>query len=336
VQAPSLPFVSIVMPALNEEQYIVESISSVLPEPGTLDYEVLVMDGGSTDRTRQVVEKLASSNPRIRLMHNPRRSQSAAMNIAAEACDPRSAVLVRADCHALYPRRFVENCVRSLLAARSQSVVVSMRAVGNSPLQKAIAAAQNSRLGNGGSRHRRQSESGYVEHGHHAAFDRQTFRSLRGYDEDAPFNEDAEFDARLVRAGGRIYLDGQFVIDYYPRTNFSSLVRQYYRHGWGRANTLLKHAMLPKLRQILPVLVLLMCALAFIAWPLVGGVALLPPAAYLMACLVWGALLAVSVRQAQLLLSGPAAIAMHLSWALGFVKRIAELPGVHRGSSAFK
>jgi succinoglycan biosynthesis protein ExoA len=55
-----------------------------------------------------------------------------------------------------------------------------------------------------------------------------------------------------------------------------------------------------------------------------------------MACLVWGALLAVSVRQAQLLLSGPAAIAMHLSWALGFVKRIAELAGMHRGSSAFK
>jgi succinoglycan biosynthesis protein ExoA len=260
------------------------------------------------------------------------------MNIAAEACDPRSAVLVRADCHAHYPEGFVENCVRSLIGADSQSVVVSMRAVGHSPLQKAIAAAQNSRLGNGGSRHRRQSASGYVEHGHHAAFDTATFRSLGGYDEDAPFNEDAEFDARLVRAGGRIYLDGRFVIDYYPRTNFTSLARQYYRHGWGRANTLLKHAMLPKLRQILPVLVLLMCATAFVAWPVVGGVALLPPAAYLAACLVWGLLLAVSVRQAGLLLSGPAAIAMHLSWALGFLKRIAEsrMAAMIGGSSAFK
>lgn len=283
-----------------------------------------MVDGGSSDRTRKIVEELASTNPRIKSIHNPRRTQSAAMNIAAEMCDLRSTIIIRADCHAVYPPRFVENCVSSLLAAQSSSVVVSMHAIGRSPLQKAIAAAQNSRLGNGGSRHRRASSSGYVEHGHHAAFDRETFRSVGGYDESAPFNEDAEFDARLLGAGGRIYLDGRLTIDYYPRTNFLSLARQYHRHGWGRANTLVKHAMLPKLRQVLPVFVLVICAIALVAWPIVGGIALLPPAAYLAACLLWGFLLAVSVRQAGLVLSGPAAIVMHLSWAFGFLKRIAE------------
>jgi succinoglycan biosynthesis protein ExoA len=312
------------MPALNEERYIAAAINSILPSTGILDYELLVIDGGSTDGTRRIVEELAASNPRIKLLDNPKRTQSAAMNIAAEVCNPKAAIIVRADCHAIYPEYFVENCVASLLATKSSSVVVSMRAIGRSPLQKAIAAAQNSRLGNGGSRHRRASGSGYVDHGHHAAFDRQMFRSLGGYDEAAPYNEDAEFDARLIRAGGHIYLEGRLIINYYPRTSFSSLARQYYHHGWGRANTLLKHAIRPKPRQILPVLILLMSLVAMVAWPLVGPKALLLPTAYMVACAVVGALLAVSERRADVLLAGPAAVTMHMSWAFGFLKRIAE------------
>ncbi len=324
MQSSAVAFVSIVMPALNEERYIADAVASILPCAGSLDYELLVMDGGSTDETCRIVEQMMVLNSRIKLMRNPRRTQSAAMNIAAEVCDPRTTILVRADCHAIYPARFVENCVESLLAAQSSSVVVSMHAVGRSPLQRAIAAAQNSRLGNGGSRHRRVSASGYVDHGHHAAFDRQLFRSLGGYDESAPFNEDAEFDARLLRAGGRIYLDGRSIIDYFPRTSFASLTKQYYRHGWGRANTLLKHAARPKLRQLLPVLVFLMSAAALAAWPIVGSITLLLPASYLAACLLWGSLLAVRQRQPELALSGAAAVAMHLSWASGFLKRVAE------------
>jgi len=199
-----------------------------------------------------------------------------------------------------------------------------MHAVGRTPVQAAIAAAQNSRLGNGGSRHRMASASGFVDHGHHAAFDLAAFRSLGGYDETAPFNEDAEFDERLRQAGGRIYLDGRLMINYFPRTSFRSLYRQYYRHGWGRANTLIKHAMLPKLRQILPVLVLIMCVTALAALPIAGLWPLILPAMYVIACTAWGALLAIRLRQPSLVLSGPAAIGMHLSWALGFLNRVAQ------------
>ena len=323
MQAFEPQFITVVMPALNEEGYIADAIASLLVGMKTLDYELLVLDGGSTDRTCEVVENLAKSNQHIKLVHNPRRTQSAAMNIAAEVCDPRSTVLVRADCHAIYPPRFVENCASSLVTNDCASVVVSMNAIGRTPLQRAIAAAQNSRIGNGGSRHRRVSASGYVDHGHHAAFDRKVFRSLGGYDESAPFNEDAEFDARLIRAGGRIYLDGPLTINYYPRTTFSSLARQYYRHGWGRANTLLKQSMRPKVRQVLPVVALMTVVFGLVAWPLIGPAAILPAAAYLGLCIGWGMLLAVRTRQLELALSGPAAIAMHMSWAAGFLTRVA-------------
>lgn len=317
-------FTTIVMPALNEAHYIADAIRSLLPADETIAYALLVLDGGSTDGTREIVQKLAAADPHITLIHNPRRTQSAAMNIAAEVCDPKTTILVRADCHAVYPPRFVENCAATLRETGSASVVVSMHAIGRTPLQTAIAAAQNSRLGNGGSAHRRASRSGYVDHGHHAAFDLQMFRKLGGYDETAPYNEDAEFDARLVQAGGRIYLDGRSTIDYYPRASFSSLARQYYRHGWGRANTLMKHAMRPKLRQVLPVAVLGMCLLALALYPFIGATALLAPAAYLLSCLAWGAVLAVRFRRPALVLTGLAAVTMHMSWAVGFLSRVLE------------
>jgi succinoglycan biosynthesis protein ExoA len=324
VHPSSLPFITIAMPTLNEEKYIAECIRSLAPAEGAIDYELLVMDGGSIDRTVRIAEEIGASNPRIKVLANPRRIQSAAINIAAESGDPKSNIIIRADCHALYPLDFVEKCAATLMERNCASVVVSMRAVGNSPIQKAIAAAQNSRLGNGGSAHRKASVSGYVDHGHHAAFDRAVFQSLGGYDEAAPYNEDAEFDARLVRAGGRIYLDGRLTIDYFPRSTFASLARQYFRHGWGRANTIIKHAMRPRVRQLLPVLIFLASVISLAAWPAIGVLALLFPAAYIGACLAWGLLLAVRDRQPWLVLSGLAAVTMHMSWAVGFLIRCIE------------
>lgn len=321
---PHSTFASIVMPALNEERYISDAIASILPAPRTIDYEVLVMDGGSTDRTMAIVSELAAQNPKIHLVSNPRRVQSAAMNIAAKICDPRATVLIRADCHARYPKNFVNGLVNTLHRTGSSSVVVRMHAIGVTPVQSAFAAAQNSRLGNGGSRHRTAGESGFVDHGHHAAFHRETFLRLGGYDENAPFNEDAEFDARLGRSGGRIYLDAALPIEYLPRSSFLSLARQYRRHGRGRGNTILKHGMLPKLRQIAPVLVLVGCLMALTTWPLWGAVALLPTALYVIGALGWGALLALRAKSACLLLSGPAAIVMHMSWAVGLITLVTE------------
>jgi succinoglycan biosynthesis protein ExoA len=330
VPIPRRPFIAIVMPALNEERYIADAIASILPRSGTQDFELLVLDGGSTDRTREIVLELAAQHPEIKLVHNERRIQSAALNIAAETCDPRAEILVRADCHAEYPPDFAERCATKLIETQSASVVVPMRAVGRQPLQRAIAAAQNSRLGNGGSQHRVAGHSGYVDHGHHAGFDRSVFRALGGYDEAAPYNEDAEYDARLTASGRRIYLDGSLTIDYFPRASFRALARQYFRHGWGRANTILKHAKTPRLRQLLPVLVLFLVAAGLLLWPLTGPVVLLPTLAYGGACVLWAMVLASKMRDAAVLLAAPAAIVMHMSWACGFLVRLAEhrLPGL--------
>lgn len=321
-QPAARPFVSIAMPALNEERYIADAIGSIVPRTDAFDWELLVLDGGSTDRTRSVVEGLARRDPRIHLLSNERRIQAAAVNLAARRADPRAGILVRADCHAAYPDRFVETCVERLVELGSASVVVPMSATGKGCIQMAIAVAQNSRLGNGGSAHRTGGWSGYVEHGHHAAFDRQAFLALGGYDERFTHNEDAEFDRRLTTSGRRIYLDGALPIRYFPRDSFGALARQYFAYGRGRARTVLKHRAMPRLRQMAPVLVVIGSLAALAMTPLDPRFLVLPML-YAFACLAWGGALALKDRTPCVALSGLAAIVMHLAWGTGFLVEIA-------------
>jgi succinoglycan biosynthesis protein ExoA len=311
-------FVTIVMPALNEERYVARAIASVLPRSADLAWELLVADGGSTDATCEIVERMSASDPRIRLLRNEKRIQAAGVNLGARHADARATHLVRADCHAEYPPGFVERCVRTLVETGAGTVVVPMRTRGTTCMQRAVAAAQNSRLGNGGAAHRMPGQSGFVDHGHHAAFELAAFRQVGSYDESFPHNEDAELDRRMADAGRRIYLDAGAVLTYYPRSDLIALTRQYFRFGAGRANMLIKHRARPRLRQMLPVAAFLVC-LGSLGLSVVHPVFLSAAAAYALACLGWGAALAVREGDRCLLLSGVAAITMHMSWAAGFL-----------------
>ena len=312
-----LPFFSIAIPALNEESYIERALSSLLDQIGSNEAEILVLDGGSHDRTRDIVSRIAIDHPIVRLIDNPGRTQSAGCNLAAMLADPRSRILIRADAHATYPRDFLEHTVQALLQTGATSVVVPMRTVGIKPLQRAIAATQNSRLGNGGSGHRRTGTSRFVDHGHHAAFDLAFFRFLGGYDPGFTHNEDGELDVRSLKAGGRIWLCAEAVIDYFPRKTFRQLARQYFRHGRGRARTTSKHGLPLKLRQCAP-LIILASLVSCLLTPVIPWMGL-PTTLYLVICIAWSLPPATKRHDPALLLMGPAAIVMHLSWAIGFI-----------------
>lgn len=316
-------FVSIVMPALNEERHIAHAIQSIRPADDAFDFEILVVDGGSVDATSRIVTELAVADPRIKIIQNPARTQATGVNLAARVADPRATVLLRADCHAEYPPDFVALCLKALKERDCASVVVPMLTVGSGCLQSAIAAAQNSRLGNGGSLHRLAGSSGYVEHGHHAAFNRAAFLSVGGYAEDMKANEDAELDRRMTLAGYRIWLCGDATMKYFPRASVSGLARQYFAYGWGRATTCLRHRMLPRARQMAPVAALIVTSMS-----LIGGFfdprLLLVSLAYMGGCVLWGIAAAARARKACLALSGPMAILMHMSWGSGFLGRLAD------------
>lgn len=324
------PFVTIVVPVLNEEPYIARCLASLLTQ-GKLwadgsAFEILVMDGGSTDRTRDIVTELCASEPALRLVDNPKRLQSCAMNLAARIASPRATVLLRADAHAAYPDNFLASCMSELSRTGAASVVVPMVTTGEAGFQRAVAAAQNSLLGNGGSAHRRASRSRFVDHGHHAAFDRAFFLKIGGYNEAWSHNEDAEYDHRVSLAGGRVWMCGDATPLYYPRRDPWGLAKQYFHHGSGRARTLLTHHIRPRLRQLMPLLILCGSLGGLLLTPVYSGFALLP-LVYCLICMGWGAVAAARHGDPWLLAIGPAAMIMHLSWGAGFIWRCLGLLG---------
>ena len=316
------PSAVVIIPCLNEEQHIQKTIAHFIAEPASVVGKIIVVDGGSTDQTVQIVQQRAVDDERVVLVRNDRRIQSSGINRAVELFGDLAPFIIRIDAHADYPDNFCQTLLETQKQTGAESVVVSMITKGLSCFQKAAAAAQNSKMGNGGAAHRGVADGRYVDHGHHALMSVGAFRSVGGYDEAFSHNEDAELDLRLVAAGYRIYLCGSATIIYYPRRELSSLFDQYRKFGRGRAMTTLKHRVRPKLRQLLPILIGPVVALSSLFWltPLLA----LPAAAWAGACLVYGAVLGIRAKDRCACAAGIAAMSMHLGFSVGFILQVAK------------
>lgn len=322
--------VLIVVPTLNEAEHI-EAVVHDLLDGCPPETRLVVADGGSSDGTPGIVQRI--KDPRVHLLHNPDRIQSAAVNRAVAELGGDATVLVRADAHASYPRGFIPALLADMHATGATAVTVAMTTLPRRGFTAGVAAAQNSVLGTGGAAHRAGLGGRFIDHGHHALIRLDAFRAIGGYDATQTHNEDAEFDHRLTRNGGRIWLSGRTQIGYHPRQSPRALFQQYLRFGAGRAETLLKHGLPPRLRQTAPLLTGPAVILAAIALPAAmvapSGVwlALMTPAlTWAGLCLGFGTQLARKAGRFDVLWAGPAAMLMHLGWSLGFLGRAAVWP----------
>jgi succinoglycan biosynthesis protein ExoA len=308
--------VLVVIPCLNEEDHIECIVTRLAVDKDGLLSRIVVVDGGSTDRTRAIVKRLAESNPRIALMHNSKRIQAAAVNAAVREYGNEARFLVRIDAHADYPNRYCERLLKVQGRTRADSVVVSMHTEGHSCFQRAAAAAQNSILGNGGSAHRNETTGCWVDHGHHALMTIAAFSAVGGYDETFSHNEDAELDARLTAAGFRIYLTGEAQVRYFPRGAASALFQQYFNIGKGRARNFFKHRKDVRIRHLMLVgVVPAICLLLLAPFSVVFA---LPALAWALLCIGYGVVLGMGLRDACAAAAGIAAIAMQAGWSFGF------------------
>lgn len=311
--------VTIAMPAYNEEKFIEGCIASVQAQdyPSEL-IEILVADGRSTDRTRDVLARLSEQDPRIRVIDNPARLQAAGLGLLVK--EAASDVIVRMDVHAEYAPDYVRKCVETLERTGADNVGGAQRAKAKTPFQRALCAALESALGVGGARYRSAEAEGYVDTVFLGAFHRRVFETVGLWDPGAITNEDAELNQRILDSGGQIYLSRDIVVHYFPRDSFKSLAKQYFRYGRGRARTLLKLGTVPTLRPFGPFLMVAGAAamLAFPpAWPLA-------PAAFATYALITGA---EAVRFAHKL--GPRGIAT--AWAIFPTLHISHGLGVAAG-----
>jgi len=240
--------VSVVLPVLNEAgdlPGLLEQLRAQVSPPG--GFEVLVVDGGSTDGTRELVIERAASWPLLRLIDNPKRRSAPARNLGARAA--RGDIILYVDGHCSIPRpdylsRLVTIFTSSGAAClcRPQPLTTLTE---DQPWARAIAIARHSPLG-----HHPDSDIYGTEprvtqpHSAGAAYRREIFERVGGFDERFDACEDVEFNHRVDRAGFTAYVHPDLAVDYRPRGSLSTFFRQMVRYGRGRGRLAVRHPQL--------------------------------------------------------------------------------------------
>jgi glycosyltransferase involved in cell wall biosynthesis len=319
---------SILVPVLNEERHLPEVAAQMLAQEADGPLEFLFIDGGSTDRTVEVVERLAREDPRVRLLHNPARHTPAALNLGLVTA--RGRYVVRMDAHTHYGADYIARGVERLRRGDVAHVSGPQLPRAYDAGSRLVTLALGSRLGVGGAAFRTAQEEIEVDSGFLGVWERERLLELDGWDEGQIRNQDGELAARMRAAGGRIVCIPEMAAWYLPRNSVRGVARQYFHYGRYRARTSLRHPGSVRPAHVLAPGVALTAISALAAPQPLRGLARAGLGVY-------GATVAAESVRA----GGPEAprlaalfAAMHLSWGFGFLKGLAEFHDVASRSSS--
>ena len=274
----TFPYITVVMPVRNEERFIADTIGQLLQHDYPENrYEIIVADGMSDDRTREIVREISSQHPQVRLLDNPKRLSSAGRNVGFKNCKSDYFLVVDGHCY-IPDNRLLRNVVECFekSAADCLGRPQPLDAPGLTRFQNAVALARGSKLGHGGDSLIYGEFEGYaspVSNG--AAYRREVFEKIGYVDENFDACEDLEFNYRVEKAGLKAYTSPKLTVCYYPRENLKGLFHQMGRYGRGRFRFVRKHPKALTLNQLMPgafvaglILLLFTClgSLAFSSW----------------------------------------------------------------------
>lgn len=338
------PKVTLVVPVWNERDQIAACLDRILGQSYPKDrLEILVVDGGSRDGTREVVEGVLRdggvpnlgpgsegrvSNPEgpsVRLLDNPKGQRASGLNIGIKAAG--GDVIVRVDARSSIPSDYIEQCVKTLHDTGADNVGGVQQPIGDGATQEAIGIVLSHPFGVGNAAFRLGKKSGYVDTVYLGCFRRDVFAKVGLFDEQgAIISEDSDINQRIREAGGKVYLNADIRVSYYPRETFGEFWRIAFRYGGARAGNLLKHRRLTSWRQTVPPAFMLSLAT-------LGGLAGWDSRFLVPLAVLGGIYFAVDVVIAaglfirrgkpslfpRLLLAFPC---LHFGWALGFWSRL--------------
>ena len=268
-----LPFVSVIIPCRNEDSFIARCLESLIGN----DYpkermEILVVDGSSTDHTKDIASRYSEKHSYIRLLDNPRKTTPVAMNIGINAA--RGELVTKSDAHSAYPPNYISTCVRYMAEFRAD--VVGGEAIAtpgeDSRTARAIVLSLRSTFGTGGSRFRMGvTKPVWADTAFGPLYRKALFGQTGLYNEALTRSQDMDMSIRIKRAGGRILLVPEIAIAYYPKTTLSGFFQHNLSDGFWAILPVKYGTPLFRLRHLLPLGfaagILISAVLGFVFWP---------------------------------------------------------------------
>lgn len=246
--------VSVVIPCRNEERYIGTCLDGIIAGDFPLErLEILVVDGMSDDGTRDQVRSYAERYSVVRMLDNPKKVTPAAMNVGIK--NARGNVIVRVDAHAAYPRDYISKLLSWMQRTRADNVGGTQiaRPGGDGRMAAAIAIAMSHPFGVGNSYFRiGTSKPRWVDTVPFGCWRKSNFARIGLFDEELVRNQDDELNFRLLKAGGKLLLVPDIVVEYFVRSRLSQLWRMYWQYGYFKPLVVRKVGSVVNARQVVP------------------------------------------------------------------------------------
>jgi succinoglycan biosynthesis protein ExoA len=228
------------------------------------------------------------------------------------------------DAHSHPHPNYIKYSLRALEAGLGDNVggVIQIRPADQGWIAQSIALAAGHPLGVGDARYRTGSEAREVDTVAFGAYHSSLIDRVGGFDETLLTNEDYEFNVRVRKAGGRVWLDPDIKATYIARPTLKSLAAQYWRYGYWKLRMLTRYPETLRWRQLSGMFVLSWIGLGTLSiwfswarWLLLAEAVI-----YLGALFLAGISSALEQKKAYLILGLPLAIStMHFSWGAGFL-----------------
>jgi glycosyltransferase involved in cell wall biosynthesis len=224
--------VSILIPCYQERNFIRGCLESVLAFelPDLTEIEVLVLDGGSTDGTREIVREVSERDTRVRLVDNPGRTQSAALNLGIPMS--RGEYIMRLDAHSVYPSDYLKLCLQTALRTNADNTggaVATLRR-GDGYQSALVQAITTHKFGVGDSGFRTDAAEGPADTVPYGFFKRTIFERVGLFDERLLRAQDYEMNRRIIHNGGKVWLNPRIQVRYYQQPDLRSFIRKQIVH----------------------------------------------------------------------------------------------------------
>jgi glycosyltransferase involved in cell wall biosynthesis len=307
--------ISVILPVLNEEKYLADSVNSILSQEFSGLIEVILAVGPSQDATLQIAQALQAKDSRVVVVDNPTGRTAAGLNRAIAAS--KYSIIVRVDGHSQLPKNYCELAFNLLNETGAVNVGGVMAAEGITLFQRSVARAMRSPLGVGASRFHTGGGAGESDTVYLGCFRKEAILEVGGFDERFTRAQDWELNYRLREKGGLIYFDPRLTVTYRPRSTVKALAKQYFEYGRWRRVVSRRHQGTINYRYLAPPFTVVATTLSLLLGAIASPLFLIPALVY--AVFILGASLIIGKSVGEVLCLPSILLTMHISWGLGFL-----------------